>query len=250
MTAKRTMDAERALIWAVRDQRVVWSETVAGLYAIEREVMGGIWYSSSADGCAEIERLQELGVRVDGGGSGGEAHPDAVAIYRAAITGDRHVDGLLLRYADLGMTPPCGFVERRCYPARDARGDVMVWMTANRWRYCELRWLGGVEETDARRREYVAWYDALVAYEARLRRVELQSIELVALTVQAEPWRVVASGRPATLLDATQRATLIAHARNGVRPAQLAEMLGLGVTQIYEQLREARRRGDLEAARA
>jgi len=250
MSGKRVMDAERALVWAVRDQRVVWSETVAGLHRIEREIEGGTVYAASACGCAEIERLQELGVRVDGRSGGAEAHPDAVAIYQAALSGDRHVDALLLRYADLGMTPPVSLVERRCYPARDARGDVLVLTTDERARYCELRWTGGPEETEARRREYLTWFDALIAFEARLRRVTLRTIALVPVRLEREPWRVVASGRPASLLDATQRAELIARAREGMRPSQLAELFGLSRRQVQHQIDLARDRGELSSARA
>src|SRR5260221_12579907 len=98
---RREIDIEAFLVWVFRDQKAhVIEGRGVGLFAAEAAAGGIRRQATSADGCANVERLALLGCSIDGGGmsNGLDLHPDAERAY-AVVNRLSDYGHLLVRYA-------------------------------------------------------------------------------------------------------------------------------------------------------
>jgi hypothetical protein len=101
--------------WAYRDQRVMDHKTVLTLNEGERAAGNYFVKGSTRDGTADIERSQELGVRVDGGGITSAVHPYAEAIGDIVEMLSRELRALVISHGLKGTRPDDGTDDRPRY---------------------------------------------------------------------------------------------------------------------------------------
>lgn len=159
--------------------------------------------SSVGGGFEMLERMAELGVRVDGGGRQSYClHADAEIVHDAVVAlsaSDWAGAALLVRHGQIATQPDWGDVRQEWEPVRDASGRIVddrfdeevVLRGRGRPRrvkvtYCPVQPYPSDEWVDMTRGEYRCWYQALTALRDRLPPLTLWRV--AGLGVRARPW--------------------------------------------------------------
>ena len=170
--ALQPVDVEDLLVWTYRLQRadVVIGRGV-GLHGPEAALDDVERYGSSACGCAAVERIARLGVRVDKlGYDPGALHPDAEVVHREVEAMDRRrvqglpVSRLVILHAARAERPGELACEvPRPIPHLNRLGDPQVVWTdkGRRQGYCPISYQPSAAMVWASRLEYLAWHEAL-----------------------------------------------------------------------------------------
>jgi hypothetical protein len=206
------IDIEQFLVWVFRDQcaHVIEGRGV-GLFAAEAAAGGIRRQATSADGCANVERLALLGCSIDGGGmaNGLDLHPDAERAY-AVVNRLSEYGHLLVRYARIAERPEWGdTLPPKCEPAwkevgprydasgMPARGSYRTIYGNNRHAlWCPIIWINDPRFVGAVRAEYARWFAALevTAEYFAAHPGELAAHTITGPSAPARPWE-----RPARL---------------------------------------------------
>ncbi len=200
--AVREMTIQQALEWAfaVEHARIYFDEW--GSREFDRPGVDNLWI---------LQRQRELGCRVDGGGTS-DPHPDAQIIAAAVEAlpigvGGRRMALLVAECARAGRTPdwrqderravvPCGWdCTDEGFSAHEEKGDRWIWRDRHRNRreirgvFCPVSYTGSAAELARRRREYLAWYGALLHLLAELSWCSaLSALRLVDGLPELSPW--------------------------------------------------------------
>jgi hypothetical protein len=186
-----SIDVERLVTWALRDQKADRHAGV-GLHRIEAEVEGLEPGGRSADGCAALADIEHLGCRIDRrvGLVRDLVHPAAEAV--AVACGEVEGGDLVRSYGRLGVRPE-GWAE----PVRWWRPVVWVkygeegqWERTGRGnspRFCRIIPTVTRSELARRRIAYLTWWEGLDQLAWRL---SLRALGFTVLRPSAplEPW--------------------------------------------------------------
>lgn len=202
---RRSIDIEQLLTWTFRNQRA--HKIVpqgAGLQRAEALADGRNLQAKSGCGCASVERIAELGVRVDVSMSDpGQLHPDAETVYNAVTDLPRPIANLVARHAiddtrpnwGEGMRPAMIPVWRKG-PIYDAQGKPakrsfqMIYDRNRNAIACKVIPVHEPDSIARLRQDYTRWYDALVALANTLNDRPLDHHVVTGPIVPAEPWRM------------------------------------------------------------
>ncbi len=203
--AVREMTIQQALEWAfaVEHARIDFDEW--GSREFDRPGIDNLWI---------LQRQRELGCRVDGGGVS-DPHPDAQIIAAAVEAlpigvGGRRMALLVAECARAGRTPdwrqderraivPCGWdmTDDGEWLAGTRKLNVVVFRDAKsrtktyRPVICPISYTGSADVLAKRRREYLAWYGALLHLLAELSWCNaFTAIRLVDGLPELSPWNV------------------------------------------------------------
>ena len=202
------------LIWTYQRQRADLMSG-KGLFGPERNVVvpeSEPDHQWSGCGCALLEAVHQLGVRIEPAGWQRPAvHADADLVHDLVVEISRAdwLGAMLLRrQARLGAPPEWGEGRQRFEPLRDARDrvvqdryDEVVVLDDNHGvravpvRYCPVVAYPSDAWVEMTRGEYRAWHRALVALERALaalpRERGLMRYRIAELGAMAEPWNAV-----------------------------------------------------------
>lgn len=187
--ATGSIEVEALCVWAYRDQRVDRLGN-AGLYAIEAEADGRVWYGRSTDGCAAIADIAHMGCRVQSSGvsirDSVHAAADMVATALGGIDGG-HLVAFHARHA--GRPDGWALPDRRYRPVMwSVPGVEAQWEhTDSGHRYCPIISVGAVDDVGRCRLAYARWWDALdqLTWALSLRAM---GFAVLRPTAPREPW--------------------------------------------------------------
>lgn len=168
------IDMEDLLVWTYRVQRAdVVVARGLGMHRIEAAQDGVAFDAVSSCGCAVVEQIQLLGVRVDGSGGCDALHEDAEAVHEVVLRLDSVLQFLVMRHARSGDRPDAmDGVKPRAFPVLNRKGTTVrhdPTDRARRYGWCPLHWLPSLATIDAARLEYMMWRGALDRLAATLR---------------------------------------------------------------------------------
>jgi hypothetical protein len=176
MTASLTkLDVEDLLVWTYRQQRAdVVCDRGLGLHDIEASLDHVELHGISLCGCAEVERIQQLGVRVDGTGGCSALHEDAELVHQVVSRLAVPLQHLVIRHARERERPDVmAGLRPRPIPAINGKGTPSVryepWDRYRNYGWCPIRWTVSLVMIEAARFEYTLWLDALARIAATLR---------------------------------------------------------------------------------
>lgn len=198
------------LVWVYRDQKADVM-TGRGLWAPEAEFDAlpdvQVVRRWSGCGCAQVEAIGRLGVRVESTGWQQRAvlHPDAEAVHDALVAMSREdwMGALLLRrYGADGSTPEWGDGDQELGPVFDSRDKIVqdrcdevveVVDAVGRKllvpvRYCPVEAYPSDDWIETTRGEYRRWHAALLRLSAGLAEIRLSRWRLDGAGAEAEPW--------------------------------------------------------------
>lgn len=184
-----SVDVELLVAWTYGPQQADRFRT-SGLFELEARAAGFEWHGSSTDGCATIERIAEVGCRIDisSGPSRDLVHPAAEAVVSVV---SRHAEASLIRYHAMLDSQPNWKGPRRWFiPERwKVEGEDAMWVYTERTSqpYCPLIQIASSETVDVARAQYVRWWDALEAVAWSLSARAL-SFTVLAPQRAREPW--------------------------------------------------------------
>ena len=174
--AVREMTIQQALEWAFAVERAQIDFDETGAHEFDRPGIDNLWI---------LQRQRELGCRVDGGGSS-DPHPDAQIIAASVEAlpigvGGRRMALLVAECARARRAPEWRADERRAvvpsgwdmtdageWLARTRKLDSVTFRDARsrvkayRPEFCPVTYTGSAAALAHRRREYLAWYGALL----------------------------------------------------------------------------------------
>lgn len=184
-------DIEALVNWAFGPQRAL--SPVSGLCEIEARAAGYAWQSVSADGVAAVQRIGEVGCRIDISGPGRDmVHPVAEMVSHMAAL---HPDGDLVRHHGRAGTRPAGWGRRPRYVPAMVRPDGEA-----EWVYdeaalprrvrmqCPVLVIGSQEAVSAARSLWVRWWDALVDLQMDVAGAAF-AFQVVRPACYREPWK-------------------------------------------------------------
>jgi hypothetical protein len=205
---RETIDAVGLLRWTYQRQR---ADVISGRDLREpfasASVPARLRKHWSGCGCAQLEAVAVLGVRIEPGGKQRDTlHPDAEHIHDQVIAiSERNWPGavLLRRYGKQGGVPDWESGPQEYEPLRDGRDKIIqdrydevirIRDGAGRDRmvpahYCPLVKYPSDEWIEMMRGEYTVWYAALEDLANRLEGVKLARWTLAGLGAVAYPWR-------------------------------------------------------------
>lgn len=180
---RQPIDIEALLVWTFARQRA--HRVVARSMATLRDTLAG----RTVDSIIRVQRLAEVGTRVDGGGPPADhLHPDAETVATLAT------DELVIRCAETYTRPDWlpGAVPR-AVPVLDARGrplrEYEPWDHNRNYGWCRVVWPVTAQQIDAARARYTHWHAELVRL-ARHRGVQrLLAWRVTGPQIPAAPWR-------------------------------------------------------------
>lgn len=200
--AVREMTIQQALEWAFAVERAQIDFDETGAHEFDRPGIDNLWI---------LQRQRELGCRVDGGGSS-DPHPDAQIIAASVEAlpigvGGRRMALLVAECARARRAPEWRADERRAvvpsgwdctdhgFKAHEVKADTWVWRDRHRNRRevrgmaCPVTYTGSATVLAKRRREYLAWYGALLHLLSELSWCSaFTTLELVDGLPDLSPW--------------------------------------------------------------
>lgn len=204
----RPMSIQDALAWAFLTEKAVLDFDQYGAHEFDRPGVDTIWI---------MAERHKVGVTVDGGGTS-DPHRDAQVIAAAVEAlpvgvGGRRMATLIAELARARSAPDWGQVERLaitpcgwdwsdeegCFVAGTAPiGSVWTWRDRYRHRrehvgrVCAISYTGTAAMTAAKRRNYLAWYSALLELWGVLRQPGmLDTITITDAMPPVAPWQNV-----------------------------------------------------------
>lgn len=189
---RQDIHIEDLLIWTYQAQRAhrVLSRG-AGLHPLERLADG--YEVQNIDTLAKLERIAELGVRVDGGGTpGADMHPDAEVVVERLACMSKLKAGMLMSCGQSGLEYDWlpGAVPS-LLPLRDNHGKpIVIYEDRARKRalYCPL--VETREHIEFARKVYGLWWEAMAELATDLAKYDslLSTYHVLPPRSPKEPW--------------------------------------------------------------
>jgi len=178
-SAKRVVEAmaiDKLLVWTYRLQKAdVVIGLGQGMLREEAELDGVEWQGVSGCGCAAVERIERLGVRVDGGGNYGltKLHPDAETVHETLMRElERPMQIMVIEHARRGDPPEWTGLLPRPYPILDGRGrairEYARWDKNHDYGSCKVDWVPELSWIEFINNIYLLWWEAVDALRLRL----------------------------------------------------------------------------------
>lgn len=196
---RQPRDIEKLLQWVYHEQRAhIVIERGAGLFEAEAAIDGVAGSYVSSCGCADVARIQALGVRVDGGGrDAGALDPDAEVIHRAVMQLTDRVQGLprwrLVLQNAVERSRPHAMLGEFPRPIarlnREGKPEVHWLDKGRRFGVCQLDYQPSASAILAAREEYAAWHQALRLLAFVLQREKrVTKFHALSPAAPAAPW--------------------------------------------------------------
>lgn len=199
-SAKRVVEAmaiDKLLVWTYRLQKAdVVIGLGQGMLREEAELDGVEWQGVSGCGCAAVERIERLGVRVDGGGNYGltKLHPDAETVHETLMRElERPMQIMVIEHARIDVVPSWSGLLPKAYPVLNGKGKPAVqysgWDKNRNYGACQVDFVPDIAWIEAVNGIYLAWWEAIEGLALRLRRDgRLVAHEARNPAVQKTPW--------------------------------------------------------------
>lgn len=182
------IDIEALLVWVYQKQQ---AHRVAGtgLFDMERALAATDWRSVSGDGCYAAAQIEQLGVRVDGGGyAHGDLAPDAETVHEAVRRMDSLPAGLLVYHGLTASRPDwLPHAVPKLGPKLDRGRPVVLWDRNRNHGSCPIEWKLSAETIQLHRYVYAEWRQALARLASSVAS-QLVSHHVTGPEAPAGPW--------------------------------------------------------------
>lgn len=189
-------DIEELLIWTYRNQKAdLVVDRGLGLHEQEARVGGIALQGQSKCGCAAVEAIQALGVRVDGTGGCDALHEDAEVVHQ--VVGrlkHRFLIELVINHARGADRPdPLPGLQPRPVSTTNGKGQIRVryepWDKNRNYGWCPIEWTISMAAIEQARLDYTMWRDAVARVAATL-RIENRLVKNIVTgpTAPVRPW--------------------------------------------------------------